>query len=106
MRAPAIHRDADASDVGSGGRAQEGDHGGDLGRIGKASGRDDASRVESALTWRVAGPHAIGVNYVWSHRSAAFPGGVEERQTLGQFGIFYTLLGRQDFGTVDWRHAD
>jgi hypothetical protein len=78
-----------------------------LGRIAnRRAGRDDASRVESALTWRVAGPHAIGVNYVWSHRSAAFPGGVEERQTLGQFGIFYTLLGRQDFGTVDWRHPD
>jgi len=75
-----------------------------LGRIAnRRAGRDDISRVESALTWRVSGPHALGVNYVWSHRSAAFPGGTEQRQTLGQFGIYYTLLGRQDFGAVEWR---
>jgi hypothetical protein len=76
-----------------------------LGRIAnRRAGRDDVSRVESALTWRMTGPHAIGVSYVWSHRSAAFGGGVEQRQTLGQFGVYYTLLGRQDFGAVEWRH--
>ena len=64
------------------------------GRIAnRRAGRDDISRVESALTWRIAGPHAIGVSYVWSHRSAAFRGGVDQRQTLGQFGVYYTLLG-------------
>jgi hypothetical protein len=26
--------------------------------------------------------------------------------SLGQFGVYYTLPGRQDFGTVDWRHPD
>jgi hypothetical protein len=78
-----------------------------LGRIAnRQAGRDDVSRVESALTWRIAGPHAVGVSYVWSHRSAAFPSSVEERQTLGQVGIYYTLLGRQDFGAVEWRHPD
>jgi hypothetical protein len=76
-----------------------------LGRIAnRQAGRDDISRIESALTWRIAGPHAIGVSYVWSHRSAAFPSSVEQRQTLGQVGIYYTLLGRQDFGAVEWRH--
>jgi len=77
------------------------------GRIAnRSAGRDDVSRVESALTWRVAGPHAIGLGYVWSHRSAAFAGGIERRQTLGQVGLYYTLLGRQDFGAVEWRHPD
>ena len=76
-----------------------------LGKIAnRRAGRDDVSRLETALTWRVAGPHAIGVSYVWSHRSAAFPGSVDQRQTLGQFGVYYTLLGQQDFGVVDWRH--
>ncbi len=64
----------------------------------RAAGRDDISRIESAFTWRVTGPHAVGLTYVWSHRSAAFSGGAERRQTLGQVGVFYTLLGRQDFG--------
>ena len=78
-----------------------------LGRIAnRRAGRDDVSRVESALTWRVTGPHAIGISYVWSHRSAAFAGGVDQRQTLGQVGVYYTLLGRQDFGAVEWRHPD
>ena len=27
-------------------------------------------------------------------------------QTLGQVGVFYTLLGQQDFGAVEWRHPD
>jgi len=76
-----------------------------LGRIAnRRAGRDDVSRVESALTWRVTGPHAIGISYVWSHRSAAFAGAVDQRQTLGQVGVYYTLLGRQDFGAVEWRH--
>ena len=78
-----------------------------LGRIAnRQAGRDDVSRIESAFTWRLFGPHAIGVSYVWSHRSAAFSSSVEQRQTLGQVGVYYTLLGRQDFGAVDWRHPD
>ncbi len=78
-----------------------------LGRIANRSlGRDDISRVESAFTWRLVGRHAIGVNYVWSHRSAEFAAGVDRRQTLGQVGVFYTLLGQQDFGAVEWRHPD
>ena len=49
-----------------------------LGKIAnRRAGRDDVSRIEPALTWRVAGPHAIGVSYVWSHRSAAFLTAVE-----------------------------
>ncbi|HEX7640094.1 MAG TPA: DUF3943 domain-containing protein, partial [Burkholderiaceae bacterium] len=79
----------------------------EAGRIAnRAAGRDDVSRVESAFTWRVAGSHAVGVSYVWSHRSAAFAGGAQVRQTLGQVGIFYTLLGRQDLGVTDWRGDD
>ncbi|MET0383025.1 MAG: DUF3943 domain-containing protein, partial [Burkholderiaceae bacterium] len=66
-------------------------------------GRDDISRVETAFTWRLAGRHAIGIDYVRLHRSAAFAGGIDRRQTLGQVGIFYTLLGQQDFGAVEWR---
>ena len=78
-----------------------------LGKIAnRRAGRDDASRLETALTWRVTGPHAIGISYVWSHRSAAFAVGVDQRQTLGQFGVYYTLLGQQDFGAVEWRHPD
>jgi hypothetical protein len=75
-----------------------------LGRItNRASGSDDISRVDTSITWRVADRHAISVNYLWSHRSAQYPVLGGRRQTLGTIGIYYTLLGRQGFGTVDWR---
>jgi hypothetical protein len=75
-----------------------------LGRIAQRnSGRDSLSRIESAFTWRIAGRQAVGVQYAWSHRSATFTAGSERRQTLAQVGIFYTLLGSDGFGTVDWR---
>jgi hypothetical protein len=72
----------------------------------KGAGRDSVSRLEAALTWRLVGHHAIGVQYAWSHRSATFDSGAERKQTFGQIGIFYTLLGQQDFGAVEWRPAD
>jgi hypothetical protein len=74
-----------------------------LGRIAERdTGRDSVSRLESAFTWRLFGHHAIGIQYVWSHRSATFSTGNERKQTLSQVGIFYTLLGQQDFGAVQW----
>jgi hypothetical protein len=69
----------------------------------RSAGRDDISRVDTGFTWRIKGPHAISVNYVWSHRSASFPSIDGRRQTLGRVGLYYTLLGAQGFGAVDWR---
>ena len=75
-----------------------------LGSVARRSaGRDEISRVDTALTWRIQGPHAIGVNYLWSHRSASYEGIDGTRQTLGTVGIYYTLLGQQGFGAIDWR---
>jgi hypothetical protein len=77
-----------------------------VGRIAnRSAGRDDISRVDTALTWRIAGPHAIGIKYAWSHRSANTPATGDRTQTLGAVGIYYTLLGMDGFGTVDWRGA-
>jgi hypothetical protein len=75
-----------------------------LGRISnRSAGRDDISRVDAALTWRVKGRHAVGVKYVWTHRNASFASGNQQTQTLGTVGLYYTLLGLDTFGTVDWR---
>ncbi len=71
----------------------------------RADGRDEISRVDTAITWRIEGRHAIGVNYVWSHRSASSPAAGNRRQTLGRIGLFYTLVGRDGSGAVDWRPA-
>ena len=75
-----------------------------LGRIAnRSAGRDDISRVDAALTWRIKGRHAVGLKYAWTHRNASFPGGSEQVRTLGTVGLYYTLLGLDTFGTVDWR---
>ncbi len=75
-----------------------------LGSVARRNaGRDDISRVDTAFTWRVSGPHAVGINYVWSHRSSDYPGNITRTQSLGRVGIFYTLLGQDGFGAVDWR---
>ena len=75
-----------------------------LGRVAnRSAGHDDISRVDAALTWRVKGRHAVGVKYAWTHRNASFASGSEQVRTLGTVGLYYTLLGLDTFGTVDWR---
>jgi len=75
-----------------------------LGRVSnRSAGRDDISRVDAALTWRIKGRHAVGVKYSWTHRNASFAGGSEQVRTLAKVGVYYTLLGLDTFGTVDWR---
>jgi len=78
-----------------------------LGRItNRAAGRDDVARVDTAFTWRVKGRHAIGVKYTWSHRSTGNDGpAAGSPRTLSGVGIYYTLLGLDTFGTVDWPEA-
>jgi hypothetical protein len=76
-----------------------------LGHIAnRSAGRDDIARADTALSWRVSGRHAVGMKYVWSHRSASYPVIGDRRQTLATFGVFYTLLGAEGFGVVDWRN--
>lgn len=69
----------------------------------RSAGRDDISRIESAFTWRIQGPHAATVRYVWSHRNASYPVIGDRSQTLATIGIYYTLLGADGFGVSDWR---
>ena len=66
-------------------------------------GKDNIARAEISLTTRVHNLHAITVKYLWNRRNASFPGMENQRQTRGTVGIFYTLLGQDRFGTVDWR---
>ena len=66
-------------------------------------GHDNILRAEIGLTTRVHNLHAFTVKYLWNRRNASFPGLDSQRQTRGTVGIFYTLLGQDRFGTVDWR---
>lgn len=66
-------------------------------------GHDNIARAEIGLTHRLHNLHAISIKYLWNRRNASFPGIEDTRQTRGTVGIFYTLLGQDRFGTVDWR---
>jgi hypothetical protein len=76
-----------------------------LSKIGAAArgGHENIARVDAALTWRVLGQHGISVKYLGNFRDAHYPdmGGTSQRRAT--IGIFYTLLGNERFGAVNWR---
>jgi hypothetical protein len=74
-------------------------------RIASAStgGHDNILRADTALTVRIQRQHAIALRYVWSRRNASFPDLGDISQTRGTIGVFYTYLGHDTFGAVDWR---
>lgn len=68
-----------------------------------SSGHDRVSRADISFTVRVHNQHALVVKYLWNRRDAtyAFLGnGTQERATVG---VFYSYIGRERFGAVDWR---
>lgn len=73
-------------------------------RVGSASrgGHDNIVRFDAALTVRVYERHGIAVRYLLNRRDAFYPDIGDSSQTRGTIGIFYTFLGHQRFGAVDW----
>jgi hypothetical protein len=65
-------------------------------------GHDNVARAEASFTWRIHKQHAIAVKYLWSRRDANYPVIGDRSQTRGTLGIFYTLLGHDRFGAMDW----
>ena len=60
-------------------------------------------RGQVALTLRVYGHHALGLQFVSTVRNSNFfdvEGGLEE---VGAVSLFYTYVADTDFGAVDWR---
>jgi hypothetical protein len=70
---------------------------------GTSGGRDNIVRGEAALTLRIARQHAVTLKVVGNRRDARFVDPSTERQTQVTVGLFYTLLGQDRFGAVDWR---
>ena len=65
-------------------------------------GHDNIARADISYTWRIKKQHAITVKYLWNRRDATFSDLSDRSQTRGTLGIFYTLLGQDHFGRVDW----
>jgi hypothetical protein len=69
---------------------------------GSRGGHDNIVRADASITWRVHRQHAVSVRYQLSRRDSDFPDLGNRTQSRGTVGIFYTLLGRDRFGTGDW----
>lgn len=67
---------------------------------GVGRGTDNVARASVAGSWRVAGRHAVSLRYLWNRRDASSPVLGSRTQIRSTVGLFYTLLGREDFGTV------
>ena len=73
-----------------------------LGGVSGTGGHDNIARLDAALTWRISGRHAVSLRYLLSRRDATFNGIGDVTQQRGTIGLYYTLLGHQRFGAVNW----
>ena len=65
-------------------------------------GHENIARLDASLTMRLKGPHAISIKYLGNRRDASYPDIGSRKQTRATIGVFYTLLGHDQFGAVDW----
>jgi len=70
---------------------------------GTSGGHDNILRGDAALTYRIAKQQAVTLKVLGNRRDARFQNPGTQGQTQVTVGIFYTLLGQDRFGTVDWR---
>ncbi|OGA15560.1 MAG: hypothetical protein A3H32_07275 [Betaproteobacteria bacterium RIFCSPLOWO2_02_FULL_63_19] len=70
---------------------------------GVTPGHDNIVRIDLAFTWRVQGPHAISIRYLGNRRDASYTTLGDRAQIRETVGIFYTFLGHDRFGAVEWR---
>jgi hypothetical protein len=74
-----------------------------LGGVANTGGSDNIVRLDAALSYRISGKHAVSLRYLLSRRDASFSNAGDITQQRGTIGIYYTLLGHDRFGAVDWR---
>jgi hypothetical protein len=71
----------------------------------KSNGNEDSETIlrgKAAFTVRVAGRHAVGVQYVASTRDVSFADPTQDTfQAIAAVSIFYTLISDTRFGAVD-----
>ena len=72
--------------------------------VGSAArgGHDNIARLDASFTVRVYERHGVSVRYLLNRRDAFYPDVGDSSQTRGTVGIFYTFLGHDRFGAVEW----
>jgi hypothetical protein len=66
-------------------------------------GRENIARLDAAFTWRVHKRHGVSLKYLGNRRDVRFPDIGERTQRRATIGLFYTLLGHERFGAMEWR---
>ena len=64
--------------------------------------RDNIMRTDIAFTWRILRQHAVSLRYLWNRRDATYTTLGDVTQSRTTLGIYYTMLGSDRFGAVDW----
>jgi hypothetical protein len=77
-----------------------------VGGVNQAGATDNIYRTDAALTVRVHGRHAVSLRYLYSRRDSSSTAQGDMSQSSGTIGVFYTLLGADELGVVDWRNRD
>jgi len=74
-------------------------------RVGAPSrgGHDNIARLDVSFTVRVYQRHGIAIRYLLNRRDTFYPDVGDSSQTRATIGIFYTFLGHERFGAVEWR---
>ena len=74
-------------------------------RVGAAErgGHENIARLDAALTWIVHKRHAVSIKYLGNRRDATYPDLGKVTQSRDTIGLFYTLLGHDRYGAVEWR---
>jgi len=70
---------------------------------GTSGGHDNIIRADASFTYRIAKQQAVTLRVMGNRRDARFTNPGTQRQSQVTVGIFYTLLGQDRFGVVDWR---
>ncbi len=65
-------------------------------------GHENIARLDASLTMRIKGPHAVSIKYIGNRRDVSYPDIGSRKQTRATIGVFYTLLGHDQFGAVEW----
>lgn len=60
------------------------------------------ARVDASCTLRIYGPHAVGIQYVYSQRDAHYGGVPDRHQSVGTVSFAYNYLFDPHFGAVAW----
>jgi hypothetical protein len=66
-------------------------------------GTDNIFRADVSFTMRVLKQHAVAIKYLLNRRAASSSTLGDRTQEHATLGLFYSYIGKDSFGAVDWR---